>query len=77
MPWLWDLELEDASSNTNWRRLYFDLKGMGSYDSQTRVLGLVNRKRIWRICLPIAQKIVEREKLARLSWTVKGHDAGE
>ena len=59
MPWLWELTLDDASSNTNWRRLYFDLLNMCNYNAQTRDLGLVNRKRIWKICLPIARSYLQ------------------
>lgn len=74
MPWIWDISLEDASSLTNWRRVYFDLQNMCTYNSHTRVLGLVNRKRIWNLCLPIAKGYLE-QTLQKTEVTKREHES--
>lgn len=73
MPWLWDFPLDDAPNLTNWRKVYFDLQEMCTYDLHSRNLGLVNRKRIWNMCVPIAkgyfQQTLQNTKVAE-----GGHD---
>ena len=60
MPWMWDLRFADATSKSNWPRLYFDLQAMCNHESKKRVLGLVNRSRIWRMCLPLAEHLLQK-----------------
>ena len=55
MPWLWDCHLIKVPDQGTWRSVYFDLWNKCIYESQSRILGLVNRKRIWNLCLPIAE----------------------
>ena len=55
MPWFWDLDYDDSDSNTDWRKVYFDLWRMCVYEYRDRELGLVNRKRIWNISLGLME----------------------
>ena len=60
MPWLWDCCLMSVADQRSWRRIYFDRWDKCIYESQRRMLGLVNRKRIWNLCLPIAKSYICR-----------------
>ena len=55
MPWLWDLDVDALPDRLNWRHVYHDLWDRCISDSQSRVLGLVNRKKIWHKCLALAE----------------------
>jgi len=68
MPWFWDLSLINVVDERTWRRVYFDLWDKCIYASQRRVLGLVNRKRIWNLCLPIAKSYDCNEKQDSKEW---------
>ncbi|MCJ1250780.1 hypothetical protein MMC30_008008 [Trapelia coarctata] len=82
MPWLWDFNLINVADERTWRRLYFDLWDKCIYASQRRTLGLVNRKRIWNLCLPIAESYVCNENQDSREWkpwrrTIRGSAAAD
>ena len=56
MPWLWDLDIAQLPDELNWRAVYHDLWNRCIATSQSRNLGLVNRKKIWTRSLEIAEK---------------------
>ncbi|KAL8801841.1 MAG: hypothetical protein Q9182_004191 [Xanthomendoza sp. 2 TL-2023] len=51
MPWLWDLNLDCNMSYTNvdWRQIYLDMHRRSTFGSSDAILGLVNRRRIWKV----------------------------
>lgn len=56
MPWLWDLPFDDLEScvNLNWHQIYRNLDRMATFGSPDAILGLVNRRRIWKVCNQLA-----------------------
>lgn len=56
MPWLYDLPQLHAREDAiiDWAQVYTDLVDKGRNESDARILGLVNRKRIWKLCEQIA-----------------------
>lgn len=56
MPWLWDLPLDQALSCTeiNWQQVYWDMDRRSTFQSSDAILGLVNRRRIWKVCHQLA-----------------------
>ena len=61
MPWLWELNSDIAPKDADWQSVYFDLWNICNYRHQTRLLGLVNRKRIWKICSSIVDRCFRME----------------
>ena len=56
MPWLWDLPFNHIPSliDVDWKTVYRDLYCRSSYGSSNAILGLVNRRRIWKSCRQLA-----------------------
>lgn len=60
MPWLWDLfddhaRRRDVSKTiVDWKRVYVSLESRSRFKSFDYIFGLVNRRRIWKICSQIA-----------------------
>ena len=56
MPWMWDLPLDQAlpCTETDWQQVYSDLDRRNTYRASDAVLGLVNRRRIWKVCPQLA-----------------------
>lgn len=56
MPWLWDLPLDQALScmKINWQQVYWDLDRRSTFQSSDAIPGLVNRRRIWKVCHQLA-----------------------
>ena len=66
MPWFWELDVEKVEDLVNWRGAYFDLRDRAIWGSGNMQLGLVNRKRIWKICEGLAERYLERRAELRL-----------
>lgn len=56
MPWLWDFPLDKAlpCTETNWQQVYWDMDRRSTFQSSDAILGLVNRRRIWKVCHQLA-----------------------
>lgn len=56
LPWLWDLPLDQALPTTEiyWQQVYWDMDHRSTFGSSDAFLGLVNRRRIWKICHQLA-----------------------
>ena len=63
-----------APAATDWRAVYFDLLSQGVYEAPARELGVVNRKRIWGICVNIVE--VYRRRV-RGGMRLGGRSCGE
>ncbi|KAH8705613.1 hypothetical protein BGW36DRAFT_435497 [Talaromyces proteolyticus] len=52
MPWLYDIPEENNSNGqgVDWAQVCQDLHEKSHNNCESRILGLVNRKRIWKIC---------------------------
>lgn len=78
MPWLWDLPAisGDEVSEIDWARVFRELWKASDQKYDGRILGLVNRRRIWTTCLEIAECYWaddEEELEPRRCWPVKLH----
>lgn len=56
MPWLWDFPLDQAlpCTETDWQQIYWDMDRRSTFQSSDAILGLVNRRRIWKVCHQLA-----------------------
>jgi len=56
MPWLWDFPLEQAlpCTETDWQKVYWDMDRRSTFQSSDAIPGLVNRRRIWKVCHQLA-----------------------
>lgn len=55
MPWLWELFEDDFCKTTiDWKKVYVFLDFHSRFESCYYISGLVNRRRIWKICSQIA-----------------------
>jgi len=56
MPWLWDLPLDQAlpCTETDWQQVYWDMDRRSTFQSSDAIPGLVNRRRIWKVCHQLA-----------------------
>ncbi|KAL9000557.1 MAG: hypothetical protein Q9169_000850 [Polycauliona sp. 2 TL-2023] len=58
MPWLWDMPLDQLNTNLgiDWHQVYLDLDRRSTFGAPDAILGLVNRRRIWKVCRQLAVK---------------------
>jgi len=56
MPWLWDLPHDQAlpCTETDWQQVYWDMDRRSTFQSSDAIPGLVNRRRIWKVCHQLA-----------------------